>query len=318
MIRIKHCILMITCMTTLCAVPSEKNEKITITNVVIPAAGLGTRFLPYTKATAKELVPLMEKPAIQFIIEEAINSGITTCTIIINNDKQAIKNYFSCNNQLEEHLKSKNKTDLIKDISDIIASTQFIYAPQPEPLGLGHAVLMAEHIIGNNYFGVMLPDAIMMGDSPVIGEMIAIAQKYNASVIGVQEVSKSKISSHASVVTRKELSPGVFEIDYLIEKPKPEEAPSCLATMGRYVLSPRIFESIKAVKPGAGNEIQLTDAIADMIKKGERVLAYVIKADRYDTGNPIGWFKANLAYCLRNEKYASIIKEYIKNSIKDN
>lgn len=283
-----------------------------IKNVIIPAAGLGTRFLPYTKAVAKELVPLMEKPAIHSIVEEAIQSGIDAITIIANDDKHAIKEYFSSNKHLEKHLQEKNKTDLIKSISDLITSVDITFIAQPEPLGLGHAVLMAEQEIGNNYCGIMLPDEIMMGETPALAQLIEVARIHNSSVIAVQEVDPSTVSSYGIVATQKEISPGVFVIDRLVEKPTIAEAPSNLAIIGRYILSPDIFQSLKTIKPGAGGEIQLTDGIADMMSKGERVLACLIKTDRYDIGNPIGWLKANLAYCMRNEKYAQIIKDYIK------
>jgi UTP--glucose-1-phosphate uridylyltransferase len=260
-----------------------------INKAVIPAAGLGTRFLPYTKAIPKEMLPLLEIPSIQHIVVEGLGSGITEFYIIANDDKQAIKNHFSPDPALAAKLAKTGKSALLDSVNAIINAAQFAYIPQPEPLGLGHAVLQAKDAIGDEYFGIFLPDEIMIGDIPALAQLIAIAEKYNASVIGVQEVPQ--------------------------EKPPVDQAPSNYALAGRYVLSPRVFASLEVITPGAGGELQLTDGIADMMSKGERVIAYVMNTARYDVGNPLGWIQANIEVGLKHPKYAAVIKELCKKLI---
>lgn len=282
-----------------------------ITKAVIPAAGLGTRFLPFTKSVPKELVPVMEKPAMHLIIEEGIASGINEFEIIINDDKPAINNYFSPNDHLQKMLHKKNKESLLDSINTVIKNAHLNYIAQPEPLGLGHAVLMAQQKIGNEYFGIFLPDEIMMGRTPALSQLITKAQQYNCSIIAVQEVPRNKVSSYGIVSITQQIEDNLFEIDKLVEKPSIDEAPSTLAIVGRYVLSPTIFCSLKNTTAGAGNEIQLTDGITHMLHNGERVLAYKVAADRYDVGNPLDWLKANIAYALSQPLYAPEIKNFI-------
>lgn len=286
-----------------------------ITKAVIPAAGLGTRFLPYTKSVPKELVPLMGKPAIQMIVEEGIASGITHFEIIANKDKQAIVNYFSPNTSLDDHLRNTGKEKLLNSINTVINTAHFNYIPQPQALGLGHAILMAEQAIGNDYFGICLPDEIMIGKIPSLAQLIKIAEHYNASVIAVQEVPHNAVSAYGIVAIKKELEDGLFEIDHLVEKPSADTAPSNLAIIGRYVLSPRIFDALKSIKPGVGNEIQLTDGMAAMMNNGERILAYKVDSVRHDIGNPLGWLQANLYCGLSDPAYAEQLKSYIKKII---
>jgi UTP--glucose-1-phosphate uridylyltransferase len=272
-----------------------------ITKAIIPAAGLGTRFLPYTKAIPKEMLPLLNKPAIQLIIEEGLASHIKEFNIILNDDKQAIKNHFSPQPTLEQKLKEVGKESLLNDVNAIINSAHFNYIPQPIPHGLGHAVLMAKAAIGNEYCGIFLPDEIMIGQTPALAQLITIAQKYNASVIGVQQVPHEKVSSYGIIDIKKELESDIFEVAHLVEKPTLSQAPSNYAIIGRYVLSPRIFHSLETIAPGAGGEIQLTDGITHMMNNGERVIAYVINTTRYDIGTPAGWLNANIAIELHKE-----------------
>ncbi len=269
-----------------------------ITKAVIPAAGLGTRFLPYTKAIPKEMLPILNKPAIQLIIEEGIASHIKEFNIILNDDKQAIKHHFSVQPALEKTLKAAGKLSLLDSINTIINTAHFNYIPQPIPRGLGHAVLMAQAAIDNEYFGIFLPDEIMSGKTPALAQLITIAQKYNASVIGVQQVPQKKVSSYGIIDIKKQLEDNVFEVAHLIEKPSIDQAPSNYAIIGRYILSPRIFDSLEIITPGAGGEIQLTDGIADMMRNGERVIAHIIDTTRYDIGIPAGWLNANIAIGL--------------------
>jgi len=283
-----------------------------ITKAVIPAAGLGTRFLPYTKAIPKEMLPILEKPSIQLIVEEGIASGITDFTIIANDDKPELRNHFLHLPHLENLLASRGKSALLQDLNTIIDKTHFSFVAQPEPLGLGHAVLQAKEAIGNEYFGIFLPDEIMIGEVAALAQLIAVAEKYNASVIGIQEVAREKVSSYGIIAIKKELEDGVFDIDRLVEKPSIDEAPSTYALAGRYVLSPRIFTALEITQPGAGNEIQLTDGIADMMRNGERVIACILKTNRYDVGNPLGWIQANIEVVLQHPTFGPIVKEYCK------
>ncbi len=283
-----------------------------ITKAVIPAAGLGTRFLPYTKAIPKEMLPILEKPSIQLIVEEGIASGITDFTIIANDDKPELRNHFLHLPKLENLLASRGKSALLQDLNTIIDNTQFSFVAQPEPLGLGHAVLQAKEAIGNEYFGVFLPDEIMIGEIAALAQLIEIAKKYNASVIGVQKVRREKVSSYGIIAIKQELEDGVFDIDHLVEKPSVDEAPSTYALAGRYVLSPRIFAALEITQPGAGNEIQLTDGIAHMMHSGERVIACVMKTSRYDVGNPLGWIQANIEIALQHPQFGPIIKNCIR------
>lgn len=287
-----------------------------INKVIIPAAGLGTRFLPYTKAVPKEMLPLLEKPSIQIIVEEGLASAITHFIIIANDDKQALKNHLSHQPKLEAALAKNGKSALLDSINAVIDAAQFTFVPQPEALGLGHAILMAKDAIGDEYFGISLPDEIMMGSIPALEQLITVAQKYNASVIGVLQVPHEKVSSYGIVAIKEELGNGIFDVAALVEKPAVDQAPSNFAIVGRYVLSPRIFASLEKTQPGAGNEIQLTDGIADMMHKGERVIAYVIDTSRYDIGNPLGWIQANIDIAFQHPTFGPVIKDYCKKLLK--
>jgi UTP--glucose-1-phosphate uridylyltransferase len=311
-----HILAIIFC--TFLATQTSKAESsvMKITKAVIPAAGLGTRFLPYTKAVPKEMLPILEKPSIQLIVEEGLASGITDFTIIANDDKPELHNHFLHLPKLEHLLESRGKSALLDDINAIIDTAQFIFVPQPEPLGLGHAVLQAQDVIGDEYFGIFLPDEIMIGQDPALAQLITIAKKYNASVVGVLEVPQEKVSSYGIIAIKQELEDGVFEIEQLVEKPTIDQAPSNYALAGRYVLAPTIFASLERTKPGAGNEIQLTDGIADMMHNGERVIAYVMKTNRYDVGNPLGWIQANIEVALQHPKFGSVVKDLCQTLLK--
>ncbi len=288
---------------------NEKGKKIMkISKAVIPAAGLGTRCLPLSKAFPKELLPLVDKPAIQYIIEEGIAAGIAEFCIIANEDKKAIRDYFSPNKKLDNFLKQKNLSSVMQSVDNIINKVQFNYVPQPEPRGLGHAILMAQNLIGDEYFGVFLPDEIMVSATPVLSQLIQIAQQYNAHVIGVLEVPKEQVSAYGIIGIKQKLHENIYEVSQLVEKPTIENAPSNLAIIGRYILSPTIFDALAATPPDAKGEIQLTDAIAHLVKQGERVLAYKIDAERFDIGNIPGWLQANYYFAKNNPKYSSYLK----------
>ena len=297
--------------TLLLTQPSQiMSSTMKINKAVIPAAGLGTRFLPYTKAVPKEMLPLLEKPSIQLIIEEGLASNITDFIIIANDDKQALGNHLSHQPKLEKELASRGKLALLDGLNAAIDATTCTFVPQPEALGLGHAVLMAKDAIGDEYFGIFLPDEIMIGKVPALAQLMEVAQKYNASVIGVLEVPYEKVSSYGIVSIKTTLENGIFEVGELVEKPAVDQAPSNFAIVGRYVLSPRIFEALEHTAPGAGNEIQLTDGITHMMRNGERVIAYVMQTARYDVGNPLGWIQANIDLAFQHPTMGPIVKQY--------
>lgn len=266
-----------------------------ITKAIIPAAGHGTRFLPYTKAIPKEMVPLLNKPAIQYIVQEIADSGLAECVMIIAPHKQAIAQHFGKAPELETFLQEKHKTHLLDDLNKLISRVTINYIHQTHAKGLGHAVGLAKEAVGNEFFAVILPDDIINGDEPGIGQLIKIAQKEQASVIAVQEVPQDQISSYGIIAYDTKLSDDLFVIKSVVEKPSIEKAPSNLAIIGRYILSPDLFKVLDEVAPSANGEIQLTDGIAKLIERGHKVLAYKIQGTRFDVGNPTGWLQANNA-----------------------
>ncbi|MCX5921707.1 MAG: UTP--glucose-1-phosphate uridylyltransferase [Candidatus Dependentiae bacterium] len=265
-----------------------------ITKVIIPAAGLGTRFLPYTKTIPKEMLPLGNKPAIQHIIEEGIQSHLKDFFIIISKEKKELRHYFEPNTALEATLESQGKLGLLDSIKTINQNSSLYYIEQPKPLGLGHAIMMAHEQIGSEYFGIMLPDDIMLSQDPGIGQLMNIARKEKASVIAVQEVPHHAVSSYGIVAIKEQINADIFEVKSMVEKPHPDDAPSTLAVIGRYVLSPTIFTSLQTLAQNhTRGELQLTDAIAHMMRNhNEKVYAYKIKGTRHDIGNPKGWIAA--------------------------
>lgn len=264
-----------------------------ITKAVIPAAGHGTRFLPWTKAVPKEMLPLLNKPAIQYIAEEIAQSGMNNCIMISTPHKYAIANYFDRSPVLEQFLREKKKSHLLDELKQLSDSIQFSYIYQEEAKGLGHAVWLARNAIAQEYFGVLLPDDIMVGAQPGIKQLAEIAQRENASVIAVQEISPEDISSYGVIAIKKQITSDLYEVESLVEKPASKDAPSNLAIIGRYILSHKIFKALDDVKPSAGGEIQLTDGISHMLKNGERLFAYKMRGTRYDIGTPAGWLQAN-------------------------
>jgi len=282
-----------------------------IKTAIIPAAGLGSRFLPLTKSVPKEMLPLLNKPAIQYIIEEGLQSDITNFSIVTSKEKQSLTNYFDSNNDLEMLLKERNRTDLIASIEKIIRTAHFTYVRQPEPLGLGHAVWMARHTIGKEYFGIFLPDDIIIGKQPGLGQLIKIARQEKASVIAVQEVPMECVSSYGIISVKKQITPNLFQISQVIEKPKQKDAPSNLAVIGRYVLSHKIFDALSDISTFAVGELQLTDGISQMMKNNEKVFAYKIQGQRFDIGTPIGWIKATISMALQSPEYGPSIAKFL-------
>ncbi|MEO2082801.1 MAG: UTP--glucose-1-phosphate uridylyltransferase GalU [Desulfurobacteriaceae bacterium] len=286
-----------------------------IRKAVIPVAGLGTRFLPATKAQPKEMLPLVDKPVIQYIVEEAVAAGIEQIVFVTGRHKRAIEDHFDRNLELERALEEKGKEELLDIVKHIPDIADFIYIRQKEPKGLGHAVLTAEPVVGNEPFAVLLGDDVMVSNPPAIGQLIEVYNRYRCSVIGVQEVKREEVSKYG-IVGGKEIEPGVFKVDELVEKPSVEEAPSNLAISGRYILTPGIFEVLKKTPPGKGGEIQLTDALAGLSKR-EAIYATIREGKRYDTGSKLGFLEATVDFALMREDLREPFLEIIKSRVRE-
>ncbi len=284
-----------------------------IRKAVIPAAGLGTRFLPATKAQPKEMLPIVDKPAIQYIVEEIVKSGITDITIVTGRSKRAIEDHFDYSIELEYMLEKKQKLELLKQVREISEYANIYYIRQKEPMGLGHAILKAKHHIGDEPFVVVLGDDIVHSKVPVVKQMLNIRKKFKGgSIIGVQQVPESSVSSYGIIAPGTRFDDRTVKVDNFVEKPAKEEAPSNYACLGRYILEPEIFDYLERVEPGKGGEIQLTDAILEMIKYGDKVLAYDFEGDRYDIGDKFGYIRANVEFGLRHDDIKEDLKAYLK------
>ncbi len=271
-----------------------------ITKAVFPVAGMGTRFLPATKANPKEMLPIVDKPLIQYAVEEAIAAGITDMVFITGRNKRAIEDHFDKNYELESVLEARGKHKLLEEVRNLIPQNiNCIFVRQSDALGLGHAVLCAEPVIGDEPFAVLLADDLIDAERPTIGQMIEVYEKNHSSVLGVQDIPLQD-TEHYGVVKVDTVSVDRSQpISGIVEKPKPKDAPSTLAVVGRYILTPRIFHHLKNIQTGAGGEIQLTDAIAALIGE-EEILAYQFHGTRYDCGSKLGYLQATLAYALKH------------------
>ena len=289
-----------------------------IRKAVIPAAGLGTRFLPVTKSMPKEMLPIIDKPIIQFAVEEAIASGIEDIIIITGRGKRAIEDYFDTSPELESHLFQNKKYELLREVKDISSLVDIHYIRQKEPKGLGDAVLKAEKHVGDEPFAVLLGDDIINGDIPCIKQLMDVYQKYASSsaVIAVEEVKNKNVSKYGIIKIRGkeiDLDESVYRIEDIIEKPSLDEAPSNIGTVGRYILTPEIFNCIKKTPPGKGNEIQLTDAIRMLITKEKKdVYAYKFRGKRYDAGDKLGYVKAIIDFALEREDLKEEVRSYLE------
>ena len=282
-----------------------------ITKAVFPVAGLGTRFLPVTKASPKEMLPVVDKPLIQYAVEEAIAAGITEMIFVTGRSKRAIEDHFDKAYELEAELEAKNKQALLSLVRSIKPShVECFYVRQPEALGLGHAVLCAEKLVGNAPFAVMLADDLLDGAQPVMKQMVEVYNHYNCSVLGVEEIAPEQSRSYG-VVDGREWDTNVIKMSGIVEKPAPEHAPSNLGVVGRYILTPRIFEHIRNLKPGAGGEFQLTDAIQALLGH-EQVLAYRYQGVRYDCGSKLGYLKATVEFACRHPEVREAFGEYLR------
>lgn len=283
-----------------------------IRTALIPAAGFGTRFLPITKAIPKEMLPLIATPAIQIIIREGIDSGINRFICITGKHRSILSSYLAADEELHAFLEQKNKLELIESAERLRNEASFDYVTQHEPRGLGHAVAQAASLCPGEFVGIMLPDDIMVGSTAALGALISIAREKRASVIAVQEVPADKVSSYGIINIKEDLGNGLFKVASLVEKPRIEDAPSRLAIVGRYVLSPHIFTALESIAPSSGGEIQLTDAIARLIDHHEQeVYAYIIPADRHDIGNPLGWLKANITIGLNDPTIGPALRTFL-------
>jgi len=281
-----------------------------VRKAVFPAAGLGTRFLPATKASPKEMLPLVDKPLIQEVVEEAVASGIESIIIVTSRGKFAIEDHFDVSYELERLLDERGKKDLLKQMRAISEIARISYVRQQEALGLGHAILQAEDSVGDEPFAVMLSDDIIDAETPGLKQLLDVYEKYDAPVIGTMQVAGEAISRFG-VLAVDEVEDGVFRVKDMVEKPPPAEAPSNLAIIGRYVLTPGIFDELKKTRPGAGGEIQITDAMRSLLKK-RPFYAVRFKGIRHDAGDKLGFLIATVAYGLKREDLAPEFREYLK------
>ncbi len=281
-----------------------------VRKAVIPVAGLGTRFLPATKAIAKEMLLIVDKPTIQFIVEEAIASGIEDILVVTGKGKRPIEDHFDSNFELESNLSSKGKKELLALVEET-TGINLHFIRQKRPLGLGHAVLQAKAFVGNEPFIVMLGDDIMEDSIPLTKQLINNYDKTLASTLAVMKVPHEETSKYGIINPSEEIAEGLYNVSHFVEKPAPKDAPSDLAIIGRYLLKPEIFDVLENQKPGAGNEIQLTDAI-DELNKTQRVFAHEFKGKRYDVGDKLGMIEANIEYGLKHAEIKDDLRAYLK------
>ncbi len=281
-----------------------------VKKAVIPAAGLGIRFLPTSRSVPKEMLPVFDRPMIYYAVEQAAQAGIEHVVIVISTGKEAIANYFDIQPELERVLKEKGKLELLEEIRSISSMMEISYIYQKKQLGLGHAVLTAKNVVGNEPFAVFLPDEVSWDPNPTVAQLIDIFQKRQGSVLGVTEVPKSAIPA-LGIIRPRQLEERLYEVMGMVEKPTIEDAPSNLAITGPYVLSPEIFDCLKQIRPGALGEIQLTDGIALLMQR-QKVYAYPVTGTRIDAGNPLGLLKASIYEALQRDDVASELREWLK------
>jgi UTP--glucose-1-phosphate uridylyltransferase len=281
-----------------------------ITKAIFPAAGLGTRFLPATKASPKEMLPLVDKPLIQYVVEEAVASGIEEVVLVTGRGKRAIEDHFDVAFELEEDLKAKGKHKLLSEIQRIADLVTFCYIRQKKALGLGHAVLTAKRVIGDEPFAVLLGDDIIDSAVPVLKQMMAVFKRYPATILAIQKVPKSQ-TQHYGIIDAKKIEDSVYLVKDLVEKPAPDQAPSNLAIIGRYILTPAVFGALERTKPGKGGEIQLTDGLRLLMEK-EPIYAYEFKGIRHDAGDKLGFLKATVEFGLKNKEFGAEFRSYLQ------
>lgn len=287
-----------------------------VRKAIIPAAGLGTRFLPATKAQPKEMLTIVDKPTIQYIVEEAINSGIEDIIIVTGRNKRAIEDHFDKSIELETVLREKDNLKLLKIVDDISNLADIHYIRQKEPRGLGHAIYCARKFIGNEPFAVLLGDDIIDAPVPCLKQMMDLYNDLQSTIIGVQPVKAEEVNRYGIVKPKSNQGHNLQEIEDLVEKPSPKAAPSKIAVMGRYIIQPEIFEILEATKPGAGGEIQLTDALKKLCKS-QKMYAYTFQGKRYDVGDKLGFLQATIEFALKREELAGEFQNYLLKLVSD-
>lgn len=285
----------------------------TVKKAVIPAAGLGTRFLPATKSQPKEMLPIVDKPTIQYIVEEAVQSGIEDILIITGRSKRAIEDHFDKSYELEMELEKNGKHDLLKIVQDISNMVNIQYIRQKEAKGLGNAIYCAKTFVGNEPFAVLLGDDIVDNEKPCLKQMIEVYEKYQTSVLGVQTVLPENVSKYG-IIDCDKLEERIYEVHGMVEKPSKEEAPSNIAILGRYIITPEIFSHIENTKPGKGGEIQLTDALLSLSKE-QRMLAYDFIGRRYDVGDRMGFIEATIDFALKRQELKDDLLSFLKTKL---
>ena len=282
-----------------------------VKKAVIPAAGFGTRFLPATKAIPKELLPIVDKPTIQYIMEEVVTSGLEEVILITGREKGSIEDHFDTSSELENHLRKKGRKDLLKIVQDISEMVTLVSVRQKEPLGLGHAILCAKKIVGEEPFAVLLGDDLIDAEIPCIRQMIDIYQKMEGALIALQKVPKEETHQYGIIKGRR-VGDRVYRVEEMVEKPQKGEAPSNLAIIGRYILPPQIFGILEKVSPDKKGEIQLTDGLKELNKKVP-VFGYEFFGDRYDAGDKLGYLQANISYGLKHPEIGPKLKRFLRN-----
>ncbi len=282
-----------------------------VRRAVFPAAGLGTRFLPATKAQPKEMLPLVDKPIIQYAVEEAIASGLENLVIITGRGKNAIEDHFDVSYELEKILEERGKSELLGQVRAVSEMVHLAYIRQKEALGLGHAILISRDLMNNEPFAVLLGDDVIVADVPCIRQMIDIYDHYGASVIAIMEVPPEEVSRYGIIKGRTLADSRLFEIDDMVEKPKVEAAPSNMAIIGRYILTPGIFEMLQETGKGSGGEIQLTDGLRRLLGR-EKILAYKFEGKRHDAGDKLGFLQATVEFALKNDELGAAFRAYLK------
>ncbi len=280
-----------------------------VRKAIIPAAGLGTRFLPATKAQPKEMLPLVDKPTIQYIIEEAVAAGIRDIIVVTGRNKRSIEDHFDRSIELELELERSGKQEMLEMVKDISEMANIHYIRQKEPRGLGHAILAAKHFIGNEPFAVLLGDDVVVARTPCLKQMLDIFHEYRTSILGVQTVAHEVVNKYG-IIDGKQVDDRVYKVRDMVEKPELEDAPSNVAVLGRYIITPEIFEFLETQDAGKGGEIQLTDALKRLAKE-QAMYAYDFKGHRYDVGTKAGFIQANIEFALRNPEIREEMKAYL-------
>lgn len=281
-----------------------------IRKAIIPAAGLGTRFLPATKAQPKEMLPIVDKPTIQYIIEEAVASGVEDIIIVTGRSKRSIEDHFDRSIELELELEKNQKEDYLEMVREIADMANIHYIRQKQPRGLGHAVLVARQFIGNEPFAVLLGDDVVVSKQPCLKQMMEQFDTYQSSILGVQTVEREAVSKYG-IIAGSQVADRVYKVDDMVEKPKMEEAPSQVAVLGRYIITPEIFDYLETQGAGCGGEIQLTDALK-RLAKNQAIYAYDFKGHRYDVGTKTGFLQANIEFALRRNDLRQEMEEYLE------